>query len=119
MEHRELPLVGQLYACADFKNYADERSLTTDLDNANVITSVVANSNGLIHKPVIDIDLPISVLPSSTPGHHHLFIDHVMTWDQYVMLLGALVAAGLVEQGYFDASLTRGHTAVRLPWVRK
>lgn len=71
------------------------------------------------HKPVIDIDVPISVIPSSTPGHSHLYINHFVSWDEYCNLLDALVECGIVEEGYARSSKARGYTAVRLPWVRK
>jgi hypothetical protein len=65
------------------------------------------------HLPCIDIDHPISVVESSTPGHHHLFIDVPMTWETYGRLLDALVEAGLVQRGYAEASASRGQTFVR------
>lgn len=118
----DLPLTGQMYAVADFKDYETERSLTAELSDAtNVITSAINDPfyAGAMHNVVLDLDLPATLLPSSTPGHFHLFIDRPMTWDTYLNLIDAMVAAGLVEPGYRDASVTRGHTAVRLPWIKK
>ncbi len=73
----------------------------------------------VVHRPVIDLDLPAQLVPSSTPGHHHLYIDKPMAWDVYMRLLVALADAGLVERGYVGATERRGYSAVRLPWVRK
>jgi len=118
----DLPLRQQMYAVADFDSYKDEHSLTADLsDKTNVITSAINDPFFVepMHNVVIDLDLPAALLPSSTPGHFHLFIDKPMTWPVYATLLEALSAAGLVEHGYVSASLTRQHTAVRLPWIRK
>jgi len=120
----DLPLSHQMYAVADFKDYETERSLTAELSDAtNVITSVVRSTPfdppGHMHNVVLDLDLPATLLPSSTPGHFHLFIERPMTWETYLNLIDAMVAAGLVEPGYRDASVTRGHTAVRLPWIKK
>ena len=121
----DLPLAYQMYAVADFKDYETERSLTAELSDAtNVITSVIRPTPFLpldqsLHNVVLDLDLPATLLPSSTVGHFHLFVDHPMTWEVYLNLLDAMVAAGLVEPGYVDASRTRGHTAVRLPWIKK
>lgn len=42
-----------------------------------------------------------------------------MDWSTYVALLRAFAAAEIVEPGYVSAAERRGHTAVRLPWVRK
>jgi hypothetical protein len=97
---------------------------TDDVDQAQVITSLVARDvgrplNAQHHKVVLDIDLPAKLIPSSTEGHFHLYIDKEIPWDVYVRLLTALASAGIIEQGYLSASLERGLTAVRLPWVRK
>lgn len=115
---RELPMDGQVLSAVELDNpYDGERVLNVEAGAANVITSLITGSD--LHKPVIDLDLAAKLVPSSTPGHFHLFIDREMPWETYVELLEALVKAGLVEPGYVDASRERGYTAVRLPWVRK
>jgi hypothetical protein len=73
----------------------------------------------VFHKPVIDLDLDARLVESSTPGHHHLFIDKVLTWDKYVRLLCEHAEVGLVEPGYVSASIERGYTSVRLPHVKR
>ncbi len=120
---RRLPLSGQALARTDFSNstngdYGNDHEGVMDVEHANLITSMVVGPEDL-HKVVIDVDLPVSLVASSTPGHFHLFIDKAMPWPTYVALLEALAAAGIVEPGYLAAALRRGHTAVRLPWVRK
>lgn len=72
-----------------------------------------------VHKPVLDIDFPVVALESSTPGHSHLFIDKELTWDEYVKVLNVLAEVGIIEQGFVNASMSRKHTAVRLPWIKK
>lgn len=99
----------------------DRRYLTSDIEDADVVASSY-NSYGFntgLHRPVLDIDLDIVVVPSSTPGHHHLYIDKLMTWERYAKLLQALADAGIVQQGFVNVSLQRGATMVRLPWVKK
>jgi hypothetical protein len=98
---------------------ANDRVLTDNLDEANVITSAVKATAGMTHKVVLDIDLPAKLVPSSTEGHFHLYIDHEVAWPKYEALLDALADAGIVEQGYVGASVARGFTAARLPWIRK
>lgn len=71
------------------------------------------------HAPVLDIDFPISVVPSSTPGHHHLYIDAPMGWEAYGKLLRALRDAGILQWGFVENSLNQGQSSVRPPWVRK
>lgn len=120
---RRLPLDGMALARTDFDDsYDTDRTVVVDLDQANLITSMVAGPEGTagnLHKLVLDVDLPVKVIESSTPGHFHLFIDHAMTWPEYLAVIEALSAAGIVEPGYLAAAQRRGHTAVRLPWVRK
>lgn len=72
-----------------------------------------------VHKPVLDIDVPVMLIPSSTEGHSHLYIDKSVSWDAYCKLLDALVECGIVERGYVQAAKNRGFTSVRLPWVKK
>lgn len=76
------------------------------------------NSKNL-HYPVIDIDINHDYIPSTTPGHGHLYFNTPVTWEQYTKLLDVLAECGIVEEGYVKASKARGYTAVRLPWVKK
>lgn len=95
-------------------------TVSMNIDSAQVITSSVEypEPTGL-HKPVLDIDFPAQLIPSTTPGHFHLYLDKEITWEKYRALLRALADAGVIEQGYCDASIARGYSAVRLPWVPK
>jgi hypothetical protein len=63
--------------------------------------------------------MPCALVPSSTPGHFHLFIERGLTWHQYRRLLKALGRAGILEPDYVRASLQRRYSAVRVPWVKK
>lgn len=96
---------------------------TTDINEAQVITSKIEyhdrNPNLGLHRPILDIDFPAALIPSSTEGHFHLYLDKPMEWTVYRDLLRALAAAGIIENGYAQASEARKYTAVRLPWVRK
>lgn len=106
---------------ADKLNEYDDNSKPneiTGIDKANIVTSEVKNRHR-VHKPVLDIDFPVTLIPSSTPGHFHLFLDREMSWDVYEKLLYALADAGILEEGYVSASIQRGYTAVRLPWIKK
>jgi hypothetical protein len=121
MSAKELPMPGQvLHNVESFGSYDAEgrdRYVTTNLDEAHVTTSMVAGSE--MHRVVLDIDMAAVLLESSTPGHHHLYIDHSMTWEDYERLLEVMADVGLLEVGYVGASKARKHTAVRLPWIRK
>lgn len=101
---------------ADYSN--EDRYETTNLELANVYSSIQPG-NADVHRPVLDLDLPAWLTPSSTPGHYHLAIDKPMTWDQYRRLLRVMAEVGILEPGYVSASEQRGYTSARLPWVRK
>lgn len=112
----------KLYKVKQWAPSSGSLSQTTDVDpahlfNADVVSSEVRN-NG-VHRPVLDIDVPAFLVPSSTPGHSHLYIDKPMMWDEYAKLLGALEAAGIIEYGCYNIALKRKATMVRLPWIRK
>lgn len=121
---RENPFPGQVLGTADLAsvNYpATPCELGTPLETSNVVTSrsSVDEDGTVWHKPVLDIDFPVRVAPSSTPGHFHLFLDREMTGDQFFELIDALNSADVLQSGYVEASMQRGFTAVRLPWIKK
>lgn len=92
---------------------------TTDPEKANAITSVVQGSEGAAHKLVIDVDFPVHAVPSSTPGHFHLYIDKIISFDHLVGILHAMSDAGIVETGYAGAVEDQGFATVRAPWTKK
>jgi len=83
---------------------------------ANTVSSLLPNGQ---HAPCIDLDLPAHLVPSSTPGHFHLYVDAAVDWDRYLVLLDALCSAGLVEPGFVASARRRGFSLLRLPGVRK
>lgn len=99
--------------------------VTTDLNEADIVTSEVVPLFGFPnavpkHMVMFDVDIPMVVIPSTTPGHNHVYFPntHVSKNDLF-NVLDALAGAGIVERGYAEASKARGFTALRLPWVRK
>lgn len=110
--------------------------LVDSLDQANVVSSRQRKSSftyneaakkgediftdrGQLHTPVLDIDIPATLIPSSTPGKNHLYLNTPMTWEDYCKLLDVMAEVGILEPGYVSASKKRGFTAVRLPWIQK
>ena len=91
----------------------DEAASVSD---AELIASLNANGK---HRPMLDIDFPAAVIPSSTEGHCHLYIDKELEWKDYKKLLNLLADLGIIEHGYRGASLARGYSALRLPWIKK
>lgn len=82
-------------------------------------SNLVGSKYGDKHLPVIDLDMPCVLLDSSTPGHHHLYIDKEVDEDKYFKLLDALVDAGLVQKGFAWSARKNGQTYVRKPGVKK
>lgn len=133
MNERTFPLQGEVLlangidfdaACDSTETYEESvraeapRNIGCDVDVAQVATSMSAGPNDL-HYPLLDLDVAVHLVPSSTPGHSHLYVDKPMTWEKYQALLGALQEAGILEAGFVTAAKLRGHSALRLPWVKK
>lgn len=99
----------------------DKRAVVSDIEDADVVSSsyVPEGYSTFMHRPVLDLDLDAVLVPSSTPGHHHLYIDKPMRWEDYVRLLDVLASVGILEPGFVNVSKQRGATMVRLPWVKK
>lgn len=118
----------------DNESDVDERTLAVSPAVANVTSSridVLSNFTDdpkearvrdgydVLHAPVLDIDFPVVVIPSTTPGHFHLYIEKEVCWTDYSMLLDALAECGIIEKGYARASQERGAAYVRVPTAVK
>jgi len=93
----------------------DDREIAP-LEESHMVCSRLPNGR---HMPVIDLDGPHQLVPSSTAGHSHLYLDNEIPWWRYVILLFALRQAGVIEKGFLWWSLSRGSTFARLPGVGK
>lgn len=92
------------------------------VEEATLISSECAEDHdpfGDTHYPVLDLDFRAHLVPSSTKGHFHLYLDKELSWDAYRLLLCVLAHVGILEPGYVDASLERRATFVRKPGVTK
>lgn len=116
--------VGWDVASDDERMVDDQRNVTIEPAEAEAVSSLtrpagIAEPAGGYHRPMLDLDFPAAVLPSSTEGHCHLYIDKALTWEQYEKLLDVMAEVGLLEEGYVRASKARKCTFLRLPWIRK
>ena len=128
-EEGNLDVVRSVWHCRDLEALGDpdyEKETDTvepeSIDEVNLIGSQIYedDSNGdAMHAITIDLDVPARLVPSSTEGHSHLYIDVPISWDEYDRILRALADAGIVEQGYAKAAITRKQTYLRPPWVKK
>lgn len=101
-----------------------EKRTAAPYEDANLVSSRVGDddSNAPIdgwHAPALDIDVPAALIPSSTPGHHHLYFDTLMTWEDYHKLLRVMAEVGLIESGYVLAAEARKATMLRKPGHHK
>ena len=105
------------------QNYDSVHEFRAHEHEADLITSLCVDfdpeTKENLHAPVIDFDIPVRYVPSTTPGHGHLYIDVSVSWLKYINLLRALAVCGFIEEGYYQAAVRRGYTAVRKPGVRK
>lgn len=85
---------------------------------AQVVSSEIDDKRGR-HTIMVDVDLPARLVETTTPGHHHLYIDLELSWWKYRRLLRALMRAGVVSKGYYKMSLQRKATHLRPPWATK
>ena len=91
-------------------------------EDAQVVSSEVRGSYSLggdEHIVALDIDHEAWLIPSTNPGHSHLYVAVTCQWNKYVKFLEAAADIGLVEPGYVAASKRRGATYLRVPWLQK
>ena len=121
------PLRGLTYGWVsqwdDYQAQGEERILVDNINEANVINSLCVGSKPGqirgIHKPLLDLDIPVVLVPSTTPGHSHLYIDQPVYWYKYQHLLTVLKDLGILQEGYVNGAFNRGYSSLRLPWIKK
>lgn len=84
---------------------------------ANMVSSKIEGSNK--HKVILDIDCEAKLIPSSTPGHYHLYIDKTLDSEGMGSLVGSLFRAGIISEGNFNQWDHFGGQYLRLPFLRK
>jgi hypothetical protein len=88
------------------------------LEEAVLVTSALHQS-GLLHAPVIDLDIEHEYYPTSTPGHAALLLNVSLTPAQHDLLLDTLLECGIIQKGFREAARKRGYASMRPPWVKK
>lgn len=68
--------------------------------DGHLISSYLHGSK--LHAPILDIDVPVDLVPSTTPGHSHLYIDFTVStaplWRLRVWFLHVIWKAVLSRQ---------------------
>ena len=103
-------LWSQDYMGPDYEARGEPRQVNFAFQ-ANLLASKMRDGR---HAPVLDLDVPAKMVPSKTPGNHHLYIDVPMSWFRYKVLLRVLGWVGILEPGYVRASIRRGWSAARI-----
>lgn len=83
-----------------------------------LIQSRLPNPDNMLedrHIIILDLDFPVTLIPSKTPGHNHLYIPKAVTKEQYRNILAALVEADLVQQIWAENLDTNGSTYLEIP----
>ena len=88
---------------------------------ANLVTSKSYMTGGVqYHTPILDLDMDAALVPSTTVGHYHLYIDKVMPEEDYRKLIDVLVEVGILQSGIKEHQMDgEGFTAARLPGISK
>jgi hypothetical protein len=114
VDHLDIVDEPMILSLLKYKHYEDRQP--SDVE-ANVVSSDIVGSK--LHAPIIDLDFDHAYVPSTTPGHAHLYLNvPISRWRLFVLLWGLRVG-GVIEKGNFWWSLRRGGTYVRRPHVKK
>lgn len=99
----------------------DAPLVDASVEDATLIGSRLMDAPVALHLPVIDIDFEARLLPSTTEGHYHLYLDGMrpLLWEEYCDLLCTLAETGVISERYVDHCLDRGQSLVRAPWTKK
>lgn len=89
-----------------------------DFADADLVSSEVMYAPGY-HTLMLDIDYHCAVIPSSTEGHHHLYLDKLLEWSAVQEILEVLAKHGVIEHEYADMSIRDKATFLRVPWRKK
>lgn len=89
-------------------------------ETANIISSVVTEvGDTKYHRVLLDLDVEHHYVPSSTPGHAHLFINVLLPHEKYRNLLITLKECGILGEGTATQIDRDGMTSLRLPGIKK
>ena len=93
--------------------------VVSSLREANLIDSRVPDKPG-IHRPIFDFDgMECTLVPSSTPGNFHLYVEKEVEWEKWLKVLESMAEAGLIQWGFYRLSKLRGASFARKPGIVK
>lgn len=114
VEHLDIVDEPMILSLMKYRQYEDRQPRDSD---ANVVSSHLVGTR--LHAPILDLDYPHRYVPSTTPGHGHLYLNRpIPRWRLFILLWG-LYMGRVIEPGNFWWSLRRGGTFVRRQDVKK
>lgn len=114
VDHLDIVDEPMIFSLAKYRQYEDRSRYQ---EGSNVVSSHVYGQR--THAPIIDLDYPHAYVPSTTPGHGHLYLNRpIARWRLWVLLWGLYIGK-VIEPGNFWWSLRRGGTFVRRIGVTK
>lgn len=88
------------------------RPSSASLENAS-------SKAGPIPFPPLELTAPAKLLPSSTPGHYHLYVAKELDWKAYRVLLDKAMFADVISGKYYSMSLKAKMTMLLKPGLTK
>ena len=84
----------------------------------NCVTSYCPETG--LHKLVLDLDFECRLVPSSSPGCYHLYLDGLdLRADQAGNLVRAMMRNGMLEPGFAKTMAHDGRVCVRTTYTKK
>ena len=88
-----------------------------DATKANLVSSKIGGKRK--HKVILDLDYEASLIPSSTEGHFHLYLDKELNEEQMEKLVDVLEEVGIIATGNANQWRRSRAMFLRLPWIKK
>lgn len=68
--------------------------------------------------PPLVFDTPVIVHPSTTEGHHHVYVEKEVSWEGYARILRRMSATGIIETTYREFAEKRKMTMLLKPGLK-
>jgi hypothetical protein len=102
------------FGFVEYTFYDTAKNLYGPDDSTNIHTDMI------IKNPLLEISTYMKIVPSSSKGHFHLYLESaVCTWDQYLELLTVMKEAGWIDEGFVDRSKTYKRSFLLKPGITR
>jgi hypothetical protein len=90
-----------------------------NVENANLIGSMFVDGRHQLHKVFLDLDVEHLYVPSTSPGHGHLYINVDVTQKELLDLVEHLARLGILGSGSLHQVGIRAMNTLRPPGLKK